>query len=76
MKLSDYLATPGAITVSALARKLKVSRQAVYNMTEGATPTLKRAAQIEKLTDGNVTLYDWFGIEPKEKAEETLDSLF
>lgn len=70
MRLDAYLNARG-ITPAAFARKLKVSRQSVHGYLDGSEPLMKMARKIEKVTDGEVTLYDW----PIKKEEVKLDEI-
>ncbi len=59
MKLKDWIDLNTA-NVTTLARKLKRSRQMIYNYCdEKSKPSLVTAYQIEQITDGKVTMYDW-----------------
>ena len=68
MKLRDYLLENG-IQQKFLVEKLKVSPNhvnALYH--ERTTPTIDLAYEIEVLTRGNVTLYDWISKKPVRKS--------
>ncbi len=43
-----------------IARKLGISRQAVYNLIEGARPAWELAQKISKLSKGYVPTQEWY----------------
>lgn len=57
MKLKKWLKS-APLSRNALAARLGITRQALYNITNGAKPKLALALKIEKETGGNVTLQD------------------
>lgn len=59
MKIQEYL-TESGIKRSFISKKINVSYQVFCRIVRGAiTPSLKTALDIEKATNGKVTVYDW-----------------
>lgn len=58
MKLENWLKTNN-VSITAFAKRVKLSRQIVYGYSHGKLPTIPTALRIEEETEGQVNLYSW-----------------
>ena len=75
MTLKEWLEANGEGAIPRLARAIKVSRQSIYNYLAGSKPTIQKAYEIEKTTNGKVGLYSWLEDKDIEKKLDSLDDL-
>ena len=71
-KLADWLEIQ-CIKQIGFAKKIGVSTSTLHEILRlGRTPSMKVAYEIEKFTQGHITLYDWIdqGLEKKSKEKK------